>query len=235
MWKLIQMEWKKNHIKKYVVTEVIGAAILGLLLFALCYWGIAVDPGTGVMDESAQELATMALQIDLFSNLFYVILTTAMMSSFIIKAYKNRTQNLMFSYPIPRKKILFSQMMAVWIFCGASLLITKLFLYVLLSLGYGLSASFPLGYDLTSPGLYVQMILKTILTVTLSLIPLYVGRQLKSSKAAIISSFLIFSVMNGTIGDLTLSGSFILPILMFAAALVCGFLTIFRAEQEDLM
>jgi ABC-type transport system involved in multi-copper enzyme maturation permease subunit len=234
MWKLIRMEWKKNHTKKYMIRQAIVIAVLGLLLFALCYGGITVDPETG-LPESAPEIETMAVQIDLFTNLTFLIFTSVMLSSFIISAYKNKTQSLMFSYPIPRKKIILSQMLAVWIFCGAALFIGKLLIYLLLASASGLKADFPLGYDMTSISFYIQVLLKTVLTVTLAFIPLYIGKLMKSSKAAIISSFLLFSVMNGTIGDLTLRGNTFLPVCLFGVSLICGFFTVHNVEKEDVM
>ncbi len=233
MWKLIRLEWKKNDTKKYMIYQAIIIAVLGFLLFAMCYY-IPIDAEMG-MTDSVPEIGDMAIQIDLLSNLSFLIFTSVMLSSFIIKAYKNKTQSLMFSYPISRKKIIFSQMMAVWIFCAAGLFFGKLFIYLLLALTSMVKDGFPLGYDMTSVSFYLQTILKTVLTVTLGFLPLYIGKRMKSSKAAIISSFLLFSVMNGTIGDLTLRGNTILPVLLFIVSLICGFLTVHNVEKEDVM
>lgn len=233
MWKLIRLEWKKNHTKKYIINQAIVIAVLGLLLFAMCYY-IPIDTESGIPD-SVPEIENMAVQIDLLTNLSFLIFTSVMLSSFIINAYKNKTQSLMFSYPISRKKIILSQMMAVWIFCVTALFLGKLLIYLLLALTSGVKAGFPLGYDMTSVSFYIQIILKTVLTVTLGFIPLYIGKRMKSSKAAIISSFLLFSVMNGTIGDLTLRENTILPVLLFGVSLICGFLTVHNVEKEDVM
>ena len=46
----------------------------------------------------------------------FLIFTGVMLSAYIVNAYKNKTMNLMFLYPIKRQKILISQMLAVWIF-----------------------------------------------------------------------------------------------------------------------
>lgn len=233
MWKLIRLEWKKNHTKKYVMNQAIIVAVLGLLLFAMCYW-VPIDTQAG-MQDSVPEIESMAMQIDLLTNLAFLIFTSAMLSSFIIKAYKNKTQSLMFSYPISRKKIILSQMMAVWIFCVAALFLGKLLIYLLLALTSVVKDGFPLGYDMTSISFYIQIILKTVLTVSLGFIPLYIGKKMRSSKAAIISSFLLFSVMNGTIGDLSLRGNTILPVMLLGVSLICVFLTIHNVEKEDIM
>ncbi|MDW2800828.1 ABC transporter permease [Clostridium boliviensis] len=231
MWKLIRLEWKKNNMKKYIIKQAVVIAILGILFFAMCYY-IPIDDELGI-SESVPEVENMQVQIDLLTNIVFLVITSSMLSSFIIKAYKNKTQSLMFCYPISRKKIILSQMMAVWIFCAAALFLGKLFICLLLVLSSGVGTSIPLGYDLLSANFYLQIILKTVLTVTLAFIPLYIGKLMKSSRAVIITSFLLFSVMNGNIGDLTLRANTVLPVLLFGVSLICGFLTMHNVEKED--
>ncbi|MBE5994852.1 MAG: ABC transporter permease [Paenibacillaceae bacterium] len=232
MWKLIRLEWKKYHTKKYIIKQAVVFVILGILLFAMCY-SVPIDElGT---PESVPELENMSVQIDLLTNFAFLIFTSSMLSSFIIKAYKNKTQSLMFCYPISRKKIILSQMMAVWIFCAAALFLGKLFICLLLALFSGVRTGLPLGYDVLSVSFYWQVILKTVLTVTLAFIPLYIGKLMMSSRAVIITSFLLFTVMNGNIGDLTLRANMILPVFLFVVSLICGFLTVYNVEKEDVM
>ena len=231
MWKLIRLEWKKYHMKKYIIKQAVIILVLGFLLFAMCY-NVSID---AELSESVSEVENIAVQIDLLTNLLFLVFTSSMLSSFIIKAYNNKTQSLMFCYPISRKKIILSQMMAVWIFCAAALLHGKLLIYLLLALSSGVWTGLPLGYDMLSANFYLQIILKTVLTVTLAFIPLYIGKLMKSSRVVIYTSFLLFSVMNGNIGDMTLRANMILPVFLFGVSLICGFLTVHNVEKEDVM
>lgn len=52
MLKLIQLEWRKNNIGKYIRNAMILAGVLCLFLFALAYLGIADDPDTGIPDAA---------------------------------------------------------------------------------------------------------------------------------------------------------------------------------------
>ncbi len=52
MLKLIQLEWRKNNIGKYIRNAMILAGVLCLFLFALAYLGIANDPDTGIPDAA---------------------------------------------------------------------------------------------------------------------------------------------------------------------------------------
>jgi ABC-type transport system involved in multi-copper enzyme maturation permease subunit len=177
----------------------------------------------------------MAPQIELFTNLSFLVFTAVMMSSFIITPYKNKTMNLMFSYPIKREKILISQMLSVWLFCFAALLIGKLLIYSTLTVFNGiLLASFSLGYNMAQESFYIQIVLKSIVTITLGFIALFIGKLMKSSRAAIITAFLLFVVMNGTVGDFSLRGNAIVPMTLVIISLVCAYLSIYKVETKDL-
>lgn len=177
----------------------------------------------------------MAPQIELFTNLSFLIFTAVMMSSFIITPYKNKTMNLMFSYPIKRQKIVISQMLSVWLFCFVVLLLGKLFIYtLLLAVNGSMTAYFSLGYNMSNIGFYIQIVLKSVVTVTLGFIALFIGNSMKSSKAAIITAFLLFVVMNGTVGDFSLRGNAIVPMTLVIISLVCAYLSLYKVETKDL-
>lgn len=234
MWKLIHLEWQKNKVSKYIWGAIIVTFFLALFMFAQCYLGIANDAATGVPD-SAPGMETMAPQIELFTNLSFLVFTAVMMSSFIITPYKNHTMNLMFSYPIKRKKIVISQMLAVWIFCLVALIICKLTIYSILEGAKGtMHASFALGYHMTSIAFYIQIILKSVLTITIGFIPLFIGKATKSSKATIITAFLLFVVMNGTIGDFSFRGNLAVPMVLLLISLICAYFTTYHIETKDL-
>jgi len=175
MLKLIKLEWKKNNIGKYIRNAVILAIILCTFLFALAYLGIANDPDTGVPD-AAPGNEMISSSIELFTGMSFLVFTGVMLASFIVTAYKNKTMNLMFSYPIRRQKILVSQMLAVWI-----------------------------------------------------------GLAMKSSKATIISSFLLIFLTQANIGDFTLKDNLVFPVILTGISVVFAVLSVCHAETKDLM
>ena len=113
MLKLIRLEWKKNNVGKYIRNVVIMSALICLFIFALCYFGIANDPDTGVPDAVPGNSA-ISSSIELFTSMAFLVFTSVMLSTYIVSAYKNKTMNLMFSYPIKRQKILVSQMFEMY-------------------------------------------------------------------------------------------------------------------------
>lgn len=235
MLKLIKLEWKKNNIGRYMRNAVILAAVLCLFMFALAYLGIANDPDTGIPD-AAPGNNTMSAPIELFTNMSFSIFTGVMLASFIVSAYKNKTMNLMFSYPIKRQKILVSQMLAVWIINFVALVFTKLLLYGCILLGsHFMVSSFPLDFNMASLGFYIQLLIKSVVIVTMSFIALFIGMAMKSSKATIISSFLLILLTQGSIGDLTMANNAVFQVILTLISLVFAFLSISGAETKDLM
>lgn len=235
MLKLIKLEWQKNNIGRYVRNAIILAGVLCLFIFALAYLGIANDPDTGVPD-AAPGNGTISAPIELFTSMSFLVFTGVMLSSFIVSAYKNKTMNLMFSYPIRRQKILISQMLAVWIFNFTALVLTKLLLYGCILIGSRfMVSSFPIDFDMAGLGFYVQLIVKSIVIVTMSFIALFIGMAMKSSKVTIISSFLLIVLTQANIGDFTMADNAVFPALLTIISLVFAFMSVYKAETNDLM
>lgn len=234
MLKLIKLEWKKNNIGKYIAKTVVMILIIGLFCFALAYMGIANDPDLGVPDAvPGNEMISSS--IELFTSMAFLILTSVMLSSFIVSAYKNKTMNLMFSYPIKRQKILVSQMLAVWIFNFAALTVAKILIYGFIMAGsFFMESSFPIDFDMTAFHFYIQLTVKSAVTVTMGFIALFVGLAMNSSKAAIVSSFLLVLLTQGNIGDLSLAGNAVFPVVLAVVSLVFAFLSVCKAETKDL-
>lgn len=234
MLKLIRLEWKKNNIGKYILGAVIAAAVLGLFVFALAFWGIANDPD-GTLD-AAPGTDVISAPIELFTSMAFLIFTSVMLASFIVSAYKNKTMNLMFSYPIKRQKILASQMMAVWIFNFAALTLTKLAIYAAVFMGSQfMPSSFGIDFSIGSLSFYIQLILKSVAVVSMSFIALFVGIAMKSSKAVIVTSFLLIFFTQANVGDYTMSDSVIFPVVLTVVSFVFAALSLCRAESRDLM
>lgn len=234
MLKLIRLEWRKNKIGKYIRGAVFMAAALGLFLFALAFFGIADDPD-GTLD-AAPGAEMISSAIELFTSIAFLIYTSVMLASFIISSYKNKTMNIMFSYPVRRQKILASQMAAVWIFNFAALILTKLVIYLSIFAGaHFMPSSFAIDFDISSLSFYIQLILKSAVTVSMSFIALFAGMRMKSSKAAIVTSFILIFFTQAGIGDFTLSDNAAFPVILTVISFGFAILSICHAETRDLM
>lgn len=234
MLKLIRLEWKKNNIGKYIRGAIIMAFLLGLFIFALAFWGIANDPD-GTLD-AAPRTDVISAPIELFTSMAFLIYTSVMLAVFIVSAYKNKTMNLMFSYPIKRQKILASQMIAVWSFNFIALIVTKLAIYLCVFMGVRfMQSSFAIDFSIGSLSFYVQLILKSVVIVSMSFIALFVGMALKSSKAAIITSFLLIFLTQANVGDFTMADNAVFPVILTIISLGFAVLSICNVESKDLI
>lgn len=234
MMKLIRLEWKKNHIGKYIRNAVIVAVLLCTFIFALAFLGIAND-SDGTLD-AAPGADTISSSIELFTSMTFLIFTSVMLTSFIVSAYKNKTMNLMFSYPIKRRKILISQMAAVWIFNFAALILTKILIYGCVYIGAKfMKSSFTIDVDMTSLALYMQILLKSFVIVSMSFIALFVGMALQSSKATIITAFLLIFLTQANVGDFSMAGNAEIPFVLTVVSFGFAGLSICNAETKDLI
>lgn len=234
MIKLIKLEWKKNNIGKYIRGAVIMAVLLGIFIFALAFLGIANDPD-GTLD-AAPGADGISASIELFTSMGFLIYTSVMLAAFIVSAYKNKTMNLMFSYPIKRQKILASQMIAVWSFNFFALLLTKLAIYMCVFMGAkSMHSSFSIDFDICSSSFYFQLILKSVVIVSMSFIALFVGMALKSSKAAIVTSFLLIFLTQANVGDFTMANQAVFPVVLTVISFVFAVLAVYNVEKRDLV
>lgn len=233
MLKLMKLEWKKNNCKKYIRNAAILTALLCLFIFALAFLGIAND-SDGTLD-AAPGMETISSSIELLTGIAFLIFTSTMLASFIVSAYKNKTMNLMFTYPVKRQKILLSQMMAVWVFNFAALIISKFAIYLCIFIGARyMQSSFVIDFDIGSVSFYIQLILKSFVIVSMSFIALFAGMKMQSSKAVIITSFLLIFLTQANVGDFTLQDNAVFPLVLTAVSFGFAILSICNVEKRDL-
>ncbi|MCQ4690004.1 ABC transporter permease [Clostridium sp. SL.3.18] len=236
MGKLIKLEWEKYEIGKYIRNAVILIVLLVIFNYAMTFLGIANDPDTGVPDMAFSNMG-VSTNVELLTDITFLIFAAAMHATFIIGAYKNKTMNLMFLYPLNRKKIMAAKMLAVCIFCFAGIVIAKLACYGVSNLGFmmGQKASFPMDYNMLSVSFYIQLLIRSAATISISLLALLIGMIAKSSKVTVISSFLLIILMQGNVGGATLKDNLAVPIVLLAISVLAAILMVQRVEKKDVM
>lgn len=94
-------------------------------------------------------------------------------------------------------------------------------------------SSFSIDYDMASLKFYVQLIVKSISIVSMSFIALFIGLAIKSTKATIISSFLLIILTQANIGDLTLANNAVFPLVLTIISLLFAVLSVIGVEKKD--
>ncbi|MGO0862395.1 hypothetical protein, partial [Clostridioides difficile] len=115
-------------------------------------------------------------------------------------------------------------------------ILTRLLIYGCILLGSQfMTSSFLIDFNMGDSLFYVQLILKSVVLVSMSFIALFVGIISKSSKATIVTSFLLIFLTQASVGDFTLANNMFFPIILTVISLVFAFLSIHNAETKDLM
>lgn len=229
MLKLIRLEWKKNNILKYIRNAFITVMVLLVFLLMIA--------GELEADETRFAYGTDMLKsgVELFTNMSFIIFTSTMLASFTVGAYKNKTMNLMFSYPINRKKILLSQMFSVWIFNFIALVLAKVLIYCALSAVKKYMFITAKSITLGNPVFYIEILVDSAVMVSISFIALLIGLKMKSSKAAIIAGVIIVCFTQGNIGTYTLTGNIPFYIMLLTMSAVSVFFTLYKLETRDVL
>lgn len=227
MFKLIRLEWKKNRIGKYVRNALILTGVLFLLLLSVA----------GELESDAVKYAyggdMLKAGVEMFPNLSFIIFSSVMLAAFIVSSYKDKTANLMFSYPISRKLILGSQMAAVWIFNFIALVLSKLAIYTALVAVKRFTYISAESIALRSGMFYAQILADSAVMISISFVALPVGMLLKSSKAAIIAGVVTVCFTQGNIGSYTLLGNMPFYTILMVISAVSVFLALYRVETRD--
>ncbi|TGE37115.1 ABC transporter permease [Desulfosporosinus fructosivorans] len=230
MLKLIRLEMLKNNAAKYALYSVIVILSLTALSVGFVFFLGFEDP------EIAEGIIGVSFFVEMLTGIVFLIFTAIMHSAFTINAYKNKTMDLMFSYPIKRGKILASKIIAVLGFNFVSIIVAQVIIYgsIYIASRY-LQPSIKIDFDILNITFYVSVVIKSVMTICISLIALFVGMISKSPVATIVASFFLAVLLKGNIGGFSLAGSVVFPIVLTFISIVFAFLTIRDVEKKDVV
>ncbi|MDC7290091.1 ABC transporter permease [Blautia schinkii] len=232
MWKLIRLEYKKNKILKYVMKVGVITAIALLFFFAFTFWGIALDSDTGKVEPDMVDKLPMLVTACM--DLVFMVFTTSMYSSFLIEPYQNKSIHLMFTYPVSRKKVIVAKIAAVWMFSLIASVFTRLVVFVALKTGgCFFTPDFLLNYSIMDFSFWSVQLVKSIEVVTIVLLAVWGGMDMKSTRMAVIFSIILIVIMQGAVGDLSLRSQSWLPLILAALAIVRTLIFVAGVEKKD--
>lgn len=231
MLRLIKLEMKKLKLKDYIGYSIIVHLVLIALLSMLqIIFKIENEP----IGEEALNVSIMVINI--MGRLTFTVFASTLICKLIISEYNNKTINLLFMYPMSRKKILLSKLIIIFTFTFINIIIS----YILLTLTIiTLNTTLDLfTWTLTMNNIINNMpmvILNSLLTSGIALIPLYFGMKKKSVPTTISSAVLISVLMYSGNGSITIAS--ILPIAIVVAVigiLICNNI-VKRLDYEDVL
>ncbi|MCI8969537.1 MAG: ABC transporter permease [Lachnospiraceae bacterium] len=231
MMKLIRLEWKKNNILKFVRNAAIMTAVIALLILPM-----AGELQREEIDASyLYGKGIVGTTVELFVDIAYIVFTAIMLASFIVSAYTKKTMHLMFSYPIKRRKILLSQMAAVWIFNMTAMIASKLLIYAILLLSSPVLGISMAEIQFGSLSFWLDLLIRSAAMVSITYISLPVGLRMKSSKATIVTAVILVLFTQGNVGTVSLVNNTPFFVVLFVLSAVSVYLSVFNAETKDLL
>lgn len=192
MRKLIMIEFKKMSIKKHLLQVMIAnACMLGLILMTTYFNNTA-----GAL-QGLPSIRTITV-IDTFVKAVFIVWQAILIANLIVEEFRSKTILILFTYPINRKKLIFSKLGIIFIITLASMVASQTFLSVVLYLLNGVAPfiAFEIAWFDAS-----VMLLTTLTSIMLGMMPLYIGMQNKSTVATVASSLIIVGLTVSSGGE----------------------------------
>lgn len=231
MLKLMELEIKKFKI----IGNVKGVIIANLIMLSILIMGVYA-----AKIDSNEIMFRNYNDVFLFTGIMvrgtFTIFAGVLISRIIIGEYKNKTINILFTYPINRKKIMVAKLAIVVIFAFTTMILSNLFLGFSIII-FNIFASF------IQDTLTVDILLKNLSNILMystafafvSLIPVYVGMRKKSGSATIVTSIILVSLLNSGNQGYTLASNIIIPLILAIIGVAISYLSIKDVESVDVV
>ncbi|MBU5344331.1 ABC transporter permease [Paenibacillus lautus] len=230
MLKLIQLEWQKSNISRYFR----GLAVCIVVIFA----AVALMALGSQSENEPMNYADFMSLSDILVRITYIIFSSVILSRLVIDEYKSSMIQVLFTYPLQRKKIIQAKLTIVFGFCFFSIIITTFMINLLtyfLNPMIGLfEGSVHLG-DMTAT--IPATLINAFMIAGISLIPLSFGMRKKSTASTITSAVIIAFLINATVSDGGSSTSLFqfiaIPIALCLLGLILGYLAFYKVDRTD--
>lgn len=229
MIKLINLEIKKFKLMKYW-KGVLGANLGFIIFIGMVYFLNKVEEE--IPFDNFEMASTI---ISAVVSATFIIFASVILAKLVIDEYKNKSIDLMFTYPISRKKIMSAKLIIVMVFTFMTVLFSTLFLN-------GLVYIMDVTFDILPGDISIQELINSVwksffiafAAAGLSLIPLLIGMLRKSSSATIVSSIFLVTLTSSVSNNFTFSSVMTVSISLALLGIIIGWLSIKNVEKTDL-
>ncbi|WP_042477723.1 ABC transporter permease [Bacillus ndiopicus] len=230
MLKLIKLEIKKFKLFNYYKGVLI--ANLGFIAFLSMIYFLERNDGNIPFEnfEMAMNISSAAIRTT------FIIFAAVLIVKLIIDEYKSKSIEIMFTYPIGRKKILTAKLMIVVAFTFIMVMSSTSLMAGLLYFAEAQFDIFPveLSFQDIVRNVYVNFFY-ALATAGLSLIPLLFGMRRKSAVATIVSAIFLATVTSTTSDNINLFSIIAIPVSLGVFGILIGYLAISKIEQVDVI
>ncbi|KQL17709.1 ABC transporter permease [Cytobacillus solani] len=227
MLQIMKLEWNKNQMTRYFKTFV--CCILSIYGFVTL---IAIDSGDM---GSFQEFMSL---ITVISNITFITFGSVILSRLIISEFRTKTMQVLFTYPIERKKLLLAKLILAYTFTTGSLLIGICFMQVItlfLQPSIGLFAGTITWQEIIAT--FPKTVTNAFSMGAIALIPLFFGMRKKSTATTITSAVIIGFLVNSTVSDsgktFSLADVVIIPLILALLGIGIAYLSFRHIDRKD--
>lgn len=232
MLKLMKLEWKKHQLSSCFK----GVAICIVSIFAvigLMVWGSKADSDLMFLDYAGYMSLT-----NIIIRITFIIYSAVLLSRLVIDEYKNKTIQLLFTYPLQRKKLMQAKLIIVFLFCFFSTIISTYIISMLVFIFNPMIGFFEV--PVSFPDIIATVpttLINSLMIAGVSLIPLYFGMRKKSTPATITSAILIGSVLNSSTSNgssqVSLFDFIGVPIALCVLGIAIAVFSYYKVEKID--
>ncbi|MBC1353742.1 hypothetical protein HB837_15115 [Listeria innocua] len=226
MKKLVAIELKKMALNKYVRHAIIANIVIACLVFMTTVL-------TSMGGEGVPQMAVTTV-IDSLVKSTFIVWESVLIANFIIEEFRSKTILILFSYPLDRKKAIISKLLIIFSVIFISMFASQL---IQNALFFTLNQFLPvINYSVTASEITV-ILLTTITSILLGMLPLYVGMVNKSTVTTVVSSILIVSLTVSSGGQDGSGLITVLPVSVTMAAVGVGlvYMAIQKMLSEDII
>ncbi|AIQ46147.1 hypothetical protein R70723_09800 [Paenibacillus sp. FSL R7-0273] len=227
MLKLIRLELRKNRISLFKGSLIAGLAII--LFMLLVVFTEIDDPG---------DFATYADVFDgvhIFVKVVFLVFGSVLISKLVIDEYKNNTIDLLFMYPIPRKKLMAAKLLIVSLFMLVTIFVSNVVVGAAM-VGFNHYFVHAISGELTTGQIGEQLTISAVDAVYsagIGLIPLFFGMRKKSVPATIVSGVLIAGVLSSNFSGFKLDNQVGVSLILSLIGIAVAYLSIRNIETQD--
>lgn len=229
MLKLIRLEIKKFKLLDYWK----GILIANFAIISFLIMIFLLEKNDGNIAFESFDLLMSIINASIRAT--FLIFSSVILVKLIIDEYKNKSIDIMFTYPINRKKIMLAKLLIVVVFTFVTIMLSTLFIGGLFYWGDSVFNIVPgeiSNEELT--GNVVAVFMGALASAGLCLIPLFFGMRRKSPSATIVSSIFLVSLTNSTGNNFTLYSIIAIPLTLGLIGLLIGYLSIRNIEKVDI-
>lgn len=229
MIKLFKLELSKMRLGWYMNSAVIASILIVGLVCTIIY----VEQSEGNIAIASMEEA--AIILGAFVRSTFVVMAAVLISKLIIEEYKNKTIQVLFLYPISRKKLFTVKLALIASVTFIAILISHMVVLAAFVAINSWLKLVPQGLDTFNYFDQLPSIaIFSLSTAIMSLIPLYFGMRKHSVPATILSSLIIIAITGSYNSVFTLANIVYIPIGLAVLGLAVAYWSICRLDEQDL-